>query len=291
MRKIASLLLAILIVTLGCATKQTQEIEKLKQENEALKAMVGPPPSSLDAMYPPTTEQPVYQMRMMGMAVPLSAIFVNLKENDFQNVMPNFKNFKAQYTEVSKLVPEWEKDYPLEPVEELGKALESGEQEKVMEAFEKVGKVCSDCHTANMVKVQQKYHWMDFREIKATDPLTKEELDFTTFMQYLDGSFTGVMVDLQEGQMENALRHFEGFRARFLAMSDTCGDCHGTEERKYYIDKSVQTLVNNLGQALKNPSTKPEQFEGLMMGIGMESCGKCHLVHIPAAYAKLKWKK
>lgn len=292
MKKITLLLLAILIVFFGCANDQSEEIEKLKQENAALTALLGPPPSVLDAMYPPQTEMPVYQMQMMEMAVPMSGILVNLLENDMENVMPNFEFFKAKYTELSKVVPEWENQYPMEPVNELGEALSSGDQGKVMASFEKMGQVCHDCHVANMVKVQQKYYWLDFPEVTIPDPLTNEQVNYAKLMQNIDLNFVGMMVDLQEGQIENALKHFEGFNARFQTLKDTCGDCHGTIERKYYVDEKIQGMIDNLGQALKNPATlNPEQVQELMMGIGMESCFKCHWVHLPAAYAKLQWIK
>lgn len=292
MKKFTLLLLAILIVFFGCSNDQSEEIEKLKQENEAFKALLGPPPSVLDAMYPPQTEILVYQMQMMEMAVPMSGILVNLLENDMENVMPNFEFFKAKYTELSKIVPEWEDQFPMGQVEELGEALSSGDQGQVMASFEKLGQVCHDCHVSNMVKVQQKYYWLDFKGVEITDPLTNEYINFPKLMQNFDLNFVGMMVNLREGQLENALKHFEGFNARFQTLKDTCGDCHGTIERKYYVDDEIQGMIDNLGQAIKNPaSLNQEQMQELMMGIGMESCTKCHLVHIPAAYTKYRWEK
>ena len=289
MKKIVFLSLIILLVIVGCTNKQAEEIEMLRMENSALKERLAPLPGVLDTMYPPNTEQPVYQLKMMEMDIPMSGILVDLLENDMENVRVNFGSFRTKYEEVAKLVPEWENKYPLEPVLELGNALQIGEQEKVMEAFAELGKVCMDCHMETMAKVQQKYYWMDFREVKATDPLSHEEVDFPTFKKFLNTSFMGIGVDLREGQVENALEQFEGFHARFQTLKDTCGDCHGTSERKYYIDESVDAVINELGQALKNPaSLDPEQAQGLMMAIGMESCGKCHLVHVPAALAKMR---
>ncbi len=291
MKKFVLLFLVVLIVTFGCTNKRADEIAELQQENSRLKSLRSPPPSVLDSMYPPQAEMPVYRTQMMDMAIPMSGILVNLLENDLDNVMPNFENFKTKYAELAKVVPEWENKYPLEPVNELGTALSSGEQRKVMAAFEKVGQVCHDCHMANMVKVQQKYYWLDFHEVTVPDPLTNEQVNFPKLMQNFDLNFVGIMVDLQEGQIENAVKQFEGFNARFQVLKDTCGECHGTSERKYFVDEEIQDKIDNLGQALKNPSTfNPELVQGLMMGIGTESCGKCHLVHVPAAYAKLQWK-
>ena len=292
MKKFTLLFAICLVLCFGFTTDQSQELEKLKKENAELKERLAPPPSSLDAFYPPKTEMPVYQMKMMEMAVPMSGILVNLFENDMDNVMPSFEGFKTLYGEMAKLVPEWTHLYPAAPVEELGNALKSKDQGKVMAAFEKIGQVCHDCHVATMVKVQQKYHWLDFNDVKIADPLTKESVNFPQLMQNFDMNFVGIMVDLQEGQIENAVKHFEGFNTRFQTLKDTCGDCHGTSERKYFVDEKIQGMIDTLGQTLKNPATlNPEQLKGLMMGIGMESCGKCHLVHVPAAYAKLQWNK
>lgn len=293
MKKFTFLFLAILIVTFGCTNqKADDEIALLQQENAQLKSILAPPPSALDALYPPQTEMPVYYMQMMEMAVPMTGILVNLLGNDMENVMPNFEAFKTKYGELSKVVPEWGNLYPMGPVNELGEALGSGDQGQVMAAFEKIGQVCHDCHVSNMVKVQQKYHWLDFPGVTISDPLTNEQVNYAKLMQNIDLNYVGIMVDLQEGQIENALKHFEGFNARYQALKDTCGDCHGTSERKYYVDENIQGMIDNLGQALKNPATlNPEKVQELMMGIGMESCGKCHLVHLPAQYAKYNWKK
>jgi cytochrome c556 len=227
---------------------------------------------------------------MHGLGTPFVGILVDLFENDPQNAKANFEKFKAQYVKVSKLVPEWEKDYPMDPVEELGAALKTGDQGKVMAAYEKVGKVCLDCHIVNMLKVQQKYHWGDFNAIRVKDPLTNEEVNFARLMQYLDSNFVGIGVDLEEGQIENAQKQFQGFNARFQALKETCWNCHDTE-RKYYIDESIQALVDKLGQALSGSPIDPNVVKKLSMGIGMENCFKCHLVHSPAALTKLQWEK
>lgn len=291
MKKYFFLLMAILIVAFGCTKDQTQKIESLEQENAALRALTAPPPSSLDALYPPGTEQPEYLFRMFGMATPYSGIVADLLEEDFQNVKANLESFRAQYIEVSKLVPEWEKDFPLAPVDEFEKALESGDQATVMGAFEKLGKVCHACHVMNMAKVQQRYRWGDFNAIKVKDPLTEEEVNFARLKQYLEANLTGAYIDVMQGQEENAQKHFQGFKARFQALQDTCQDCHGTDERKYYVDANVQTLIDEMEKALSASPIDPKAVEELLRGIGMESCDKCHLVHVPAAYTQLQWEK
>jgi cytochrome c556 len=227
---------------------------------------------------------------MMGLATSGNGIFVDLLENDFENAKANFEKFKAQYKEVSKLVPEWEKEFPMAPVNELGAALKTGDQGKVMGAAEKLGKVCRNCHEVNMPKVQQKYHWGNFSGIRVKDSLTNEEVDFTQLMQSLDMNFAGISVDVEQGQRENAQKQFQGFNAGFQMLKITCKNCHGPE-RKYYVDDNMQALVDKLGQALSETSIDPKVVGELSQGIGMESCFKCHLVHVPAAFAKSQWAK
>jgi hypothetical protein len=299
MKKFVLLLLVILIVSFGCTNDQSQEIEALQQENAELKALLGPPPSALDALYPPQAELPVWQMKMLEMAMPLGGTAVDFFENEFENAMANFEGFTKAYEELSKLVPEWEQDFKMEPVEAVKIALETRDLEKILPAFEELNLVCTDCHLKNMVKVQHKYQWKDFRTIKVFDPLDDNTVDFKGLMQNLDLNFVGIMVDLQEGQLDKARNHFEGFNTRFQTLKDTCIGCHGgpeedkqqVYERKYFVDDNVQAMVDNLGKILSGDTIDPKMIEEIGMGIGMESCFKCHWVHVPSMYAKYNWEK
>lgn len=247
-------------------------------------------PSSLDALFPPKAQEPIYLNRMFGLSTPFTGIIVDLLEGDIKNVQADFEMFKKQYEEVSNLVPEWKHDFPQEPVTNLGAALKSGDRGKIMEAYGKVGKVCHECHVEYMTKTYFKYHWKDFETIKVQDPLSKEEVTYSTFMQYISANLTGIGLDLQQGQKENALKQFQGFKARFGAMKEVCQECHDDKEkkteRKYYVDESVMTLIDKLGQALNAPTIDSKVLGNLMQEIGGESCFKCHLVHVPAALAK-----
>ncbi len=247
-------------------------------------------PSSLDTLYPPKAAQPLYLFRMLELGTRFSAIAADLSEKKFHEAVASFELFKTQYAEVSKLVPEWQRYYSRSPVDGLQAALKTGDPSKIMGAYERVGKVCHDCHAAYMPIVQQKYHWGDFKAVSVKDPLSKEDVDFTRLMQYLDANFAGISVSVERGDKEAAARHLQGFDARFQAMKETCKGCHDTEGR-YYIDKSVQTLIDQLGQALNGSSVDPKMAEPLRQRIGMEGCIKCHWVHVPAAFAQIQSAK
>lgn len=280
----------LLVLVIGCVADRSEEITQLKQEIADLEALLGPPPSSLDSLYPPRSKAPVFQIGMFEMGTPFAGIVIDMQRGDRERARAHFERFKAQYVEASRMVPEWEQAYPMEPVEELGALLRAGKQERVMSAFGNVARVCHDCHVVNMPKVQQKYHWEDFSGIDVTDPVAQEEVGFDRFMSRLEVSFQGIGIDLEQGRVDEALKHFGAFRERFQAMKETCEVCHDTE-RAYFVDANVQGLVDNLGATLRSASPDPKMVGALSQEIGTESCLKCHWVHIPATYTRARWKE
>jgi cytochrome c556 len=248
-------------------------------------------PSTLDSLYPPKAQQPVFLMKMLDLSHLFTGIVVDLLEEDFSNVWSSYEKFKEDYLDFSKLVPEWETKYPLSPVEELGKALKAGEKTGIMAAYEKVGNICYACHIESMAAVKYKYHWKDFRPIRIKDPLTNDEIDFVQLMRMLDVNFTGMTHDLEQGQMERVDENSRAFLARFRALGETCQECHGTSERRYYVDDSIQQMIMNLNKALTSSQADLKDIPNRIMAIGMESCFNCHLVHIPASYARYQWKR
>jgi len=279
---------ALLIMTSLPVSLLPQQKERPAEDRPAMKPGDSLP-AALDDLYPPKAKEPIFLIKMIGLTESFGGILSDLFENDLPNALANFQKFKAQYGELSSLVPEWKSLYPLAPVEELGSSLKAGDQSKVLAAVEKVGGVCTTCHVENMAQVQYRYSWPDFSKIRAKDPLTGEEVNQHQLMISLDINFSGIAADLEQGQTENAQKQFQGFKARFETMANTCQECHGQEVRRYYVDNSVQAMMQELGKAAAESS--PEKAGKLIMGIGMESCYKCHLVHIPAAFAQKKGKR
>jgi hypothetical protein len=271
-----------LMITYAQAPKQQAPKPKSVAAPHAL-------PLSLDHYFPPIAQEPVFLFRMMGMAKPLTGVIADLQENDLENARANYQRFKTQYVEVSKLVPEWKTLFPLAPINGLGTALQTAEPAKVMAAIEPVANVCSGCHQVNQPKAFFKYHWGDFHAIKTTDPLSKQEVDFAQLMLFLEVNFSGAQLDVEQAQIENTRKQFQGFRSRFQAVSETCMHCHDTE-RHYFIDKNIKEMIDKLDQAYQANPVDATQIDRLIQGIGTESCFKCHLVHVPASAAQLTLK-
>lgn len=279
--------LALFAMTTFPVSLPSQRMERAAEEGTAMKPSESLP-AALANFYPPKAEAPVYLIKMIGLAESFGGFLSDLFENDLPNALAGLEEFKARYGGLAGLVPEWRSLYPSAPLDELAAALKAGDQGRIMAAVENVGGVCTACHVEYMAPVHFRFGWPAFSEIKTKDPLTGEEVGIDKLMLFLDVNFSGIGADLKQGQPENAQKQFQGFKARFEAMASTCEECHGQDERKYYVDDNVRAMVKELGRAAAEGSS--EKAGKLVMGIGMESCHKCHLVHIPAAFAQKKKK-
>jgi len=279
---------ATLLFMTGCAPQPSVDVETLNRELAELRAHVGPPPASLDQFYPPQAEAPLYRIKMHEVGGPLSGMVVDLMEGDMENVPGQFEAFRAAYQEVAAMVPEWQALWPMTPVDELGTALHGGDQGAVMGAVQGVGAVCHSCHVEYMPKVHQRYAWPSFADVRATDPVSGDEVPMAGYMRAMETSFSGMMSDLQQGQVDRAREHFRAFYDRFGGLADLCIECHDTE-REYFIDEEVQRVVRAVGTAMEADPPDAARIGGLAQQIGEEACFRCHLVHTPAAFAQARW--
>ena len=83
--------------------------------------------------------------------------------------------------------------------------------------------------------MQQKYHWGDFGSISVRDPLSGTPTGYGQFKKFLAANLAGITVDLRQGQIDNARKQFEGFRARFAALGGSCGACHENRITSYNV--------------------------------------------------------
>jgi len=239
-------------------------------------------PGSLDALYPPTADQPVYLIRMLALETSFSGIVVDITEGDLDGAKGSFEDFRKQYREIAAMVPEWKGEYPEKPVGDLETALSAGDREIVLKAFAGVGEICHRCHVTAMVPVQQKYHWGNFGAITVRDPLSGETMEYARFKKVLAANLAGITVNLQQGQTDNARKQFDGFRARFDALRGSCQGCH-EKESSYFTGREMQDAVARLGKEVYGRTIDADSVTALTQKIGRESCSKCHLVHVPAA--------
>lgn len=265
-----------------------QENQNLSQQTRLLLALAGPPPASLDALFPPQAEAPQFLFAMYGLAGTLEGLIVDLQEQDMEGAQANYERFRQRYTDTAQMVPEWTRNFRMEPVDALGEALASGDPGQVFQAIGQVGQVCSTCHMFNQVKTMHKYHWGDFREVSLVDPVSGEEVVWVDYMFRMAGAYAGIGNDLGQGQIENARMQYEAFAARFQGLAEGCENCHDSP-RYYYVDEESQARVAQLGELLAADTPDPQAVGQMLNAIGSETCFKCHLTHFPAARAWQRW--
>ena len=261
--------------------------QKLTADNQQLKILGGPPPSSLDQYFPPKSPAPVYLIEMFSLAGPMESIGADLQKPDIAAAKTHFQAFKAEYDKVSKMVPEWTDRFPAAPVTALSSAIDSGDPSKIGPALGAIGQVCSDCHLIFQIKTQQKYHWANFDNIMVTDPISKKALKYGDYMVALAGTFSG----LSGGSAQS----FQPFTAQYEAFAGSCKQCHtdpatGKEiPRKYFVDADSMALIAQLGKAVSASPPDAAAIGSLSGAIGNEICFKCHLIHFQAQNAKDIW--
>jgi cytochrome c556 len=242
-------------------------------------------PASLDRLYPPQADAPLFHLAMLEVGHAMSALVADLVQGDLAGARRNHETFATAWSRVAGMVPEWKARFPKAPVDALGKALGQDAPKAAFAVLEPVGRTCHECHVSSMAAVQFRYHWTDFREIDASLGDPPATVSFTNLMQRLEQSMAGIGNDLKQGQLDRARGQARAFAQAFRAMGETCDGCHRTE-RHYYVDAGMLALVDRLDQAVAADAPDPAVVGGLLQRIGQESCGPCHRVHIPAAYSK-----
>jgi cytochrome c556 len=247
-----------------------------KNKNEGL-------PSSIDQYY--KSQPPVYLISMFELGAAMMGIGVNVQQGDMANAKKSYDDFSEKFKDSSEMVPEWKKYYDQETVQKIGASLDSGNVPAVFENIGKLGEACVKCHTEKMPHIWNKYNWNDFGKLTLNTPNPAEPvLPFPAAkIKYLAAGFDGIGVNIKNNNQKGAQESFGLFKTMFDNMNSTCSSCH-VSPRTYYVSADIQAMINTMGEKINSGNLS--EAEGLRMGIGMESCYKCHVLHMPAQFAK-----
>ncbi len=243
--------------------------------------MARPLPDSLDKWFETKTPwgQPLYLFKMFDLGDSMMGVLVDVQQDDMTNAKISYQIFKNEYKNSSKMVPEWRGYYDPEAVDKVGKALETGDKNKVLASIDAVFQTCSKCHIATKTKVFAKYNWKDLKDVKmkTVNPEQPEAPWTEAKAKYLVTGFDGTIANAKENQQEATNKSFQQFKTMFLYMKDACKSCHDTE-RKYYVSDDVMALVDKAeGEIssgdLNNASNTMQQIGG--------ACFDCHQTHEP----------
>lgn len=248
-------------------------------------------PPSLDQYYEPNflstpPVPPEYLIDMFELGTSMMGVVVNIDQGDFANATLSYRDFQQNYENSSRLVPQWRKYYDQKAVKRLGKALDAHDIPGVFEAIGEIGETCIRCHRETMPPVWNKYNWRDFETVMIDTPDGPMPWPEAK-MKYLVIGFDGIGVNIRQNNQFGANRSFDLFKAMFDNMTDSCSSCH-TSPRMYYVSGDIQTMITDVQSNITDGNLN--QAGILLQGIGMESCYRCHVLHVPAQFAKTSRK-
>lgn len=238
-------------------------------------------PPALDTIYngsvPEKLSSP-YIFEMFKLADPMTGIGVDAQRDDWANATANFEQFKDQYKNLSKMVPQWKGYWDINLVNQLGKDLKNKNKSAVFQDLGKIGQGCGKCHENQMPQVWAKYYWRDFDTVNVSTP--EGNLPFTDAMyKYLDiAGFSAIGVNIKEGRQQDAFNSFTMFQTMLLNFKQACNECHDTP-RYYFVRDDVMANVTKMGDYIQ--AGKLGDAELIRQQLG-ETCIKCHIVHMPA---------
>lgn len=237
-------------------------------------------PSSLDQYY--KTQPPEYLIKKWELAESAQGIIMYFQQGDLVNAKKSFTAFSKEYKDIADMVPEWRKYYDPKPVENLGTALDSGNASAISGAVGGVAENCNKCHTEYMPAVWNHYNWKNFNDVMISTP--EGQLPWTAAkFKYLVIGFDGIGLNIEKRDQTGAQQSFNLFRSMFSNMTAACNSCHATEPR-YYVSEDIQAMISDMGADIASGNLS--RAEEIRQTIGMESCYRCHVLHVPAQLAK-----
>jgi hypothetical protein len=250
------------------------------------------PPKSLSKYYPPESHQSKWIQQMHKMSTHFGGVFINLKENDFENVDKHADKLVEEYKKTSEMVPEWEEYFDIKAAETFANAAKTHDIAKAGKASGGLGKTCGKCHAEQQVSVWAKFHWPSFHKIKVTDPISEKETTFDDYMGNISSSFKTVTVNFGEGQYNRAAKALKIFKSRFMELKSTCSKCHITQDAKrFYVGPEIDTALNELNKELSSEKPNPGKFWKNISLLGKKGCKHCHLVHRTNSFIQAMWKQ
>jgi cytochrome c556 len=89
----------------------------------------------------------------------------------------------------------------------------------------------------------------------------------------------------QGGRTEAAVASVDALAGMMGTLTETSKTCH-TTDRKYFVDAETIGLLDAVKSELGAAKPDPAKIGANMEAFAQESCTKCHLVHIPGAFAR-----
>lgn len=234
-------------------------------------------PASFDKYY--KTQPSEYLLKMYELSSSMENVIIDLQDGNVSRAKDSFEIFSKNYRNSSKMVNDWTGYYDNSEIDDLGKAIKSGNISESFEMMDLVREACTDCHREIRYVVWATYNWKDFEDIKmnTTDKNKPMKSWIIAKTKYLSPGYEGIGIGIKNGNNEQAIKSFKIFKEMFINMKDACTSCH-LSEPKYYVSGDVISMMENMEKQLTSGNLN--KAEKIRLDIGVE-CRKCHIIHEP----------
>lgn len=254
--------------------------------------IVKQPPKSMDELYPPKSPKAKWVDQMHKISGTFGGVFVDMKENDWENAEKLAGKFVEAYKEAADMVPEWKDYFDHDAARAFAETVKTHDPKEIGKAAGAVGKTCHKCHEQTYVAVWTRYHWPSVESIKITDPVTEEKKDYGKYMSLLAGTFRGATVNFNEAQYDRAAKAAGDMKKRLMEMKSTCAKCHvGDDVKQFFVGPAVSSALDAMKAELEKEKPNPGEFWKNVGVIGKQSCTACHLVHRASAIIQEVWEE
>ena len=250
------------------------------------------PPKSMDKLYPPISKEQKWVHLMHKLSGHFGGVFVDMKEQDWENAEKHADQLVDAYKEASDLVPEWKDYFDHDAVKKFATEVKTHDPEKIDKAGAPVGKTCGKCHAEQYVAVWTKYQWPSIELIKLTDPVGEKEFKYGKYMWLLVGSLNGMTVNFGEGQYDRSKKALGDFKKQYMELKSVCSKCHtGDTVKQFFVGEDITKAFKDLDTELSAAKPNPANFWKNVETVSNEGCKKCHLTHRAYAIIQDTWEK
>jgi cytochrome c556 len=250
------------------------------------------PPKSMEKLYPPVSKENKWVQQMRKVNIHFGGVFLDMKEQDWENAEKHAVEFVDAYKEAADMVPEWKDYFDHDAAKKFAAAVKTRDPKQIGEASSPVGKTCGNCHDDQYISVWARYRWPSVDKIKITDPIEDKELGYGKYMHLLSSSIKGVTVNFGEGQYDRALKALPIFQKRFMELKSTCAKCHTNDKVKlFFVGEDAVAAFAGMKTELEKEKPNPAEFWKHVGLLGETGCTQCHLTHRAFTIIQDYWEK
>ncbi|SCZ58174.1 hypothetical protein SAMN03097708_01626 [Thiohalomonas denitrificans] len=242
----------------------------------AKEVVVRLPPESLANWYKPQNERQVWLHTMFGLREAMQAVEYYTDTGNRDRAIHWSERLHDLYTEIPRMVPEWQIEVEPETMERLVTAVRSADKTETEAALRRLDTTCDGCHSDFQATAAALYRSPDYGNVSVADG-HGGETTYPEAMRQISRSLNDVKIALKDGFPRRAQAAVATLRSELDRLSGSCASCHRDSAPRERIFAHTPDLLDNLHTVLEGTD---RSAQGRLLGeLGVTVCARCHSVH------------